>query len=231
MFPTWQGCQKHMISKQHTKLKYEDGFWDEVDPFYDFDQNADGRMADRNSTDDGEEDGWEDISDGDDAEMDLADQAKSDDELYAAYEKEIARFGLDVTPLGELVFPDGRIVGHRALRKYYKQRARPVASSTAIVAAKRAADERLYEGRVVNIGDPFNGQMKGSGRGILVPLKDGAKGFSALSLYRFRAVVKKQRRDDDMGHRLKLRTSRNINRMDKKANRLMNNVSVAHAKR
>jgi pre-60S factor REI1 len=235
-----------MISKEHTKLRYEEGFWEDLDPFYDFDRDnvlftrsenntgTTGTMEDRDTDDgdNGEEDGWEDMSEGDDVEMDVADDGRSDEELYAAYETEIARFGLNVTPLGELVFPDGRIIGHRALRKYYNQRARPEASGTAIVAAKRAAGERLYEGRVINIGDPFtNGQMQGSGGGVLVPLKDGAKGFSALSLYRFRAAVYKQRRDDDKGRRLKQRTTRNINRMDKKANRLMNGVSVAHAKR
>ena len=36
VFPTWQGCQNHMTSKQHTKLRYEKGYWDELDPFYDF---------------------------------------------------------------------------------------------------------------------------------------------------------------------------------------------------
>ena len=101
------------------------------------------------------------------------------------------------------------------------------------IAAKRAAGERLYEGRVVNIGPAGmpQGQMKGAGKGILVALKDGAEGFSALSLYRYRAAIRKQRRDDDKGRRLQYRTTQNINRMDKKHNRLMNGVSVAHAAR
>ena len=91
------------------------------------------------------------------------------------------------SPRCNAVFPDGRIVGHRALRKYYKQRARPESSSTAIVAAKNAAGERLYQGRVVNIsGNGGLAGMKGgaaaaAGNGILVPSKDGG-GFSALSL-------------------------------------------------
>ena len=74
--------------------------------------------------------------------------------------------------------------------------------------------------------------MKGgvAGNGILVPSKEGG-GFSALSLYRFRAAVQKQRRHDAAGRRLKQRTTQNINKMDKKANRLMNGVSVAHAAR
>jgi pre-60S factor REI1 len=222
MFPTWQGVQKHMIDKEHTKIRYEEGYWEEVDPFYDF-TRADTKFVGEGGDDMDEDDGWEDIPE---------DGEQVDKEMYDGYEKEIARFGLDVTPLGELVFPDGRIVGHRALRRYYKQNFRPENTGTAIVAAKRAAGERLYEGRVVNIDQvqPSH-ELKGAGKGVLVKLKDGAEGFSALSLYRYRAVVRKQRRDNDKGQRQIYRTTLNMNRMDKKANRLMNGVSVAHAKR
>jgi pre-60S factor REI1 len=217
-----------MIDLQHTKLRYEKFYWEELDVFYDF-KKEDARFLDddeaavtpgdiaMNEGDD--EDGWEDISEGDD-----------EDGLFEGYEKEIARFGLDVTPLGELVFPDGRIVGHRALRKYYKQRFRQASSSTAIVAAKQAAGERMYEGRVVNINQPMP-EMKGAGKGILVALGGGAAGFSTLSLYRYRAAVRKQQREHDVGRRLRLRSTYNMNRMDKKANNLMNGVSVAHAAR
>lgn len=238
VFPTWQGCQNHMISKQHAKLRYERGYWDELDPFYDFksdneqfqfpdrtdDDDANDGDADMQVVeDDGDDDGWEDMS-----------QDGDDEDVFEGYEREIARFGLDVTPLGEIIFPDGRIVGHRALKRYYKQNHRPVKSSTAIVAAKQAAGERIFDGQVVNIsgaGAMPREQLKGAGKGILVGLKDGAEGFSALSLYRYRAAVRKQRRNDQVGRRLKHRTTLNMNRMDKKANRLMNGVSVAHAAR
>jgi pre-60S factor REI1 len=91
----------------------------------------------------------------------------------------------------------------------------------------------MYEGQVINIaGNPMGREnLKGSGKGILVRLKDGVEGFSALSLYRYRAAVRKQKGDDDKGRRLRYRTTLNMNRMDKKANRLMNGVSVAHAAR
>eukprot|EP00525_Craspedostauros_australis_P013481 CAMPEP_0198121600 /NCGR_PEP_ID=MMETSP1442-20131203/32568_1 /TAXON_ID= /ORGANISM="Craspedostauros australis, Strain CCMP3328" /LENGTH=86 /DNA_ID=CAMNT_0043780441 /DNA_START=21 /DNA_END=277 /DNA_ORIENTATION=- len=65
---------------------------------------------------DNDDDGWEDMSDDGNNDDD------DDEALYRGYEEEIARFGLDVTALGELVFPDGRIIGHRALKKYYDQR-------------------------------------------------------------------------------------------------------------
>jgi pre-60S factor REI1 len=241
VFPTWQGCQNHMISKQHTKLRYEKGYWDELDPFYDFQadnavydeavqsesKTANDGDADMGAVveDDGDEDGWEDMSE---------DGKKEEDEVFDGYEKEIARFGLDVTPLGELVFPDGRIIGHRALHRYYKQNHRPTQKSTAFVAASKAAGERIYEGQVINIGGNTSmprEQMKGCGKGILVGLKDGAEGFSALSLYRYRAAVRKQRREHDVGKRLYHRTKMNMNKMDKKANRMTTGVSVAHAPR
>ena len=241
-----------MISKQHTKLRYERGHWDELDPFYDFkkedaefvvlnpeedgekqeddNDDNDNEMDMEVTPDDGDQDGWEDVSD-------KGEDDNDDDGVFDGYEREIARFGLDVTALGELVFPDGRIIGHRALKRYYKQKHRVANNSVSIVAARQAAGERLYDGQVVNIHGAHGGnplplhQMKGVGKGILVGLKDGVQGFSALSLYRYRAAVLKQRRNDDKGRRLQYRTTLNMNRMDKKGNRLMNGVSVAHALR
>jgi pre-60S factor REI1 len=250
VFPTWQGCQKHMISKQHTKLRYEQGYWEELDPFYDFRRDDARFLAAQNNEDDAlemdepkidanvevdnddEDDGWEDISDGDET------NAHESQDLYDEFEKEIARFGLDVTPLGELVFSDGRVVGHRALRRYYKQNLRNERSkSTAVVAAQRASGERIIHGQLVNIHQynlkPDN--VQGAGKGILVPTRqDGVPGcFSTLSLYRYRAAVRKQRRDDAKGRRIfhKSYFGQNTNKMDKKHNRIMNGVSVAHAAR
>jgi pre-60S factor REI1 len=241
MFPSWQGCQKHMISKEHTKLLYEKDYWEELDPFYDFKEenaaflgettgdskdddevleDADAGGDNMVTEEDGDDKEWEDISEEDDEAA-----------VFSRYEKAIASFGLDVTPLGELVFPDGRIVGHRALRKYYKQKFRAENTSTAMVAAKTGASERMYEGRVVNIGQSTEQPIRGAGKGVLVALKGGAAGFSALSLYRYRAAVRKQRRDEGKGRRFKNRTGLPINKMDKKANRIMNGVSVAHAAR
>ena len=245
VFPTWQGCQQHMIDKQHCKLRYEDGFWDELDPFYDFssedknfitkiktyeiegEEENDGDEESPTKMDvDDDEDGWEDMSDGEDSE-----------DMFEGYEREIKRFGLNVNALGELIFPDGRVVGHRALRRYYKQKvSASTTTSLAIVAAQKASGERLYNGRVVNINDHNlkHDKVRGAGRGILVAVGGGDGGpatFSTLSLYRYRAAVRKQRRGDFKGKKIREKAFQNINRMDKKANRLMNGVSVAHAAR
>lgn len=280
VFTTWQGCQKHMISKQHTKLRYEAGIdLEDLSAFYDFkEENArflqsygssrdtengeamDGVVegADDEGADD--EDGWEDISDDEEMEEDeeVGDEMDDDeDDAYNEFEEEVARMGLDVTPLGELVFPDGRIVGHRGLRRYYKQRARTEDTRASVHAARTAAGERLYRGRVYQLGgdstttsqNPVEasraqalalstagvtpGLAAGrAGKGILVANgSNAAGGFTQVSVYRFRAVLRKQRREDARGKRLADRTRLPKNKMDKKHNRLMNDVSVAHAAR
>mmetsp|Transcript_15075 Transcript_15075/g.34952 ORF Transcript_15075/g.34952 Transcript_15075/m.34952 type:complete len:441 (-) Transcript_15075:44-1366(-) len=244
VFPTWQGCQQHMIDKQHAKLRYEKGFWEELDPFYDFSladrefaskielnteaEEAKSSTADMNDELSDDEGGWEEMSDVDEEE---------EEEMFEGYEQEIKRFGLDVNNLGELVFPDGRVVGHRALRRYYKQKlSASTTTSLAVVAAKKASGERLYGGRVVNIHDHNlkHDKVRGAGKGILVAVGGGEGGpatFSTLSLYRYRAAIRKQRRGDLKGKKIREKAFQNINRMDKKANRLMNGVSVAHAAR
>mmetsp|Transcript_24167 Transcript_24167/g.26691 ORF Transcript_24167/g.26691 Transcript_24167/m.26691 type:complete len:461 (-) Transcript_24167:11-1393(-) len=256
-FSTWQGCQKHMISTRHTKLRYERGIdQDEYDPFYDFSE-ADAEFLDTTESeliseenvigDEVVDSEWEDVTDDEgEAESEDNDVMDCDEEggVYDAYKDEIARFGLDVTPLGELVFPDGRIVGHRGLARYYKQRIFPSNERAAVVAARRAAGERLYQGQVYSTsgtddhqsslalfrGDTTIASVSGrSGKGVLVPSAGGQ--YTALSLYRYKAVVKKARRDDARGQRLEYRASRNPNKTDKKANRIMNGVSVAHAAR
>lgn len=204
---------------------------------------------------------WEDVTDDEDDDGIQAEGNEDDDEdmdeeedgLYAAYQDEISKHGFDITPLGELIFPDGRIIGHRGLSRYYKQRFAPEQSNaTAVNAARIANGEVVYEGRVYNRYGNGRGEQKPSkedslalakaglsigavqgraGKGILVPTGNSRSSFTALSLYRYRAVVNKSRRLEKQGQRLQHRTTLPMNKMDKKANRLFNNVSVAHAKR
>lgn len=261
VFATVGGVQKHMIGKRHCKLRYEAGYdLEDLDVFYDF-ETANAEFLGRPVREEKEEDNegdvvdqgeWEDVSDDDElpADEDDAEMAEDDDDIYDGYEEQVASMGFDVTPLGELVFPDGRIIGHRALRRYYKQRPRVHEESAAVAAARQAAGERLYRGRVYQLTGPGMGSSAEltddkalalanaglspgiaagrAGKGILVA--DG-KTWSQLSVYRYRAAVRKQRRGQDSGRRLHDRSMVNMNRMDKKANRLMNGVSVAHAAR
>lgn len=271
VFTTWQGAQKHMIAKRHTKLCYEqDVDLEEFTVFYDFSEaNAEflGQPTARQAKRDGdsqvetkedemdvefeegngnEDEEWEDVSDDDEANEET--DQEEDEDMYDGFDEEVAKMGFDVTALGELVLPDGRIVGHRSLRRYYKQRAPHTNDSAAVLAARRAAQERLWRGRVYSIGPDVSAGNTDSnalslaqaglhpslaagraGKGILVPSSGGA--FSQVSIYRYRAAIRKQRRGDVKGQRIFNKTNQNINRMDKKHNRLMNGVSVAHAAR
>jgi pre-60S factor REI1 len=271
MFSSWQACQKHMIATRHTKLRYERGVdLEEFDPFYDFTEADEAFLGSKQrgmdetneevmekDGEDDDDDEWEDVTDDEDEDMEGVDnendveEEDDNDGLYAAYKDEIANFGFGVTSLGELILPDGRIIGHRGLLRYYKQRVghNHNQERAAVAAARRAAGERVFNGRVYNVGRQQD-RHKGGGetsalalarngmgsvnpgkasQGILV--SNGGGGFTAVSLYRYRAVAKKARRDDASGQRLQNRTKQNMNRMDKKANRLMNGVSVAHAAR
>jgi pre-60S factor REI1 len=274
MFSSWQACQKHMIATRHTKLRYERGVdLEEFDPFYDFteadeaflgskqrgmeEMNEEVMEGDSHDNDDDDDDEWEDVTDDEEEDMEGVENANDvqeedgNDGLYAAYKDEIANFGFGVTSLGELILPDGRIIGHRGLLRYYKQRVghNHNQERAAVAAARRAAGERVFNGRVYNVGRQQDRHKGGgetsalalarNGRGFVNPGKaghgilvsNGGGGFTAVSLYRYQAVVKKARRDDARGQRLENRTKQNMNRMDKKANRLMNGVSVAHAAR
>jgi pre-60S factor REI1 len=233
-----------MISKRHTKLKYEAGIdLEDLSVFYDF-KEADNEFLrsigvekktpepseDAVVEDDGDED-WEDVSE--DEEMAEAEEDGGDDDYDAEYEAQLAQFGFDVTELGELVLPNGRVIGHRALSRYYRQRVPSQNTSTAVVAARRAAGERLFNGQVINIhGSEQNslalaragikpGDAAGrAGKGIL---NMGAGGvYTSLSIYRYRAAMRKQRVEDKQFKRLHEKTSQNMNKMDKKHNRLMN---------
>lgn len=280
MFTSHEGCMKHMRDKRHCKILYERGVdQEEFDVFYDFskaneeflsggrtgkkkvskiESNEGAAMDDGGEGDDEE---WEDVSDEDEDAME-EDNDEGDDDIYAAYQEEIATHGFDITPLGELIFPDGRIVGHRGLARYYKQRFAPDRMERAAVrAAKEAAGDRLYAGRVVNLYQLKNGgesdtnggsnspstalatmgRMSGSiptgrnGNGILVAAggsgSNGKGGYTALSLYRYRAAVKKQRREDDKGRRLQYRSKMNMNKLNKKGNNIMTGVIMTHQPR
>lgn len=249
-------AKKPMLEEQQQRKDNDGDVMEENDGVEDDDDDVgeDGGDADAD---------WEDVSDDEDGvdDDDNMDDDNGEKEMYEGYEEEVARMGFNVTALGELVFPDGRIVGHRGLRRYYKQRLpQHKETSAAVSAAREAAGERLYRGRVYQIGNGSSSSsasasnnnnssmdnaknnhalvMAGiapgiaagrAGRGILV--SGGGATYSQVSVYRYRAAVRKQRRMDRAGQMIIQRTTTNMNRMDKKANRLINNVSVAHAPR
>ena len=263
--------KKNIGNKQHTSITAAA-------------MDVDKKEGDDAHEDDEEE--WEDVSSDDykdegavmnesDDDDDINDD---DDDIYATYEREVNTRGIDITPLGELIFPDGRIVGHRGLARYYKQRFAPDRMDRAAVRyAKEASGDRLYHGRVVNLHRLYGedtttttadgrgggmvsvgaeggeqrgtttalaimGRISGSiptgrnGKGILVSAGGGDnnnKGgnFTSLSLYRYRAAVKKQRKEDDRGKRLQYRQTMNMNKMNKKGNNITTGVVTSQQPR
>ena len=238
-FATGAATIQHAIDASHTKLRYDpDVDLHEYDVFYDFAAadaaflgevettaaaDNDVEVEGDDDDDDNEEDNWEDVDDDEDG-----------DDWCEGYREQVTRsMGLDVTPLGELIFPDGRIVGHRNLRRYYKQqssRASNRPESAAIILARRAAYDQLVNGRVINLSQNNQVMEQQRGKGLLVA-SNGTSSFTQLSMYRYRAAVRKQQLSDRRRTKLYNRNFQNINKMDKKHNRLMNGVSVAHAAR
>lgn len=247
-FKSYRGCQEHMISTQHTMIKYESGVdREEYDIFYDF------TLANENFFHDKKEPRVYTVENNYDYD-DIHDQEYT----FKEYEKMIRTYGFNITSLGELIFPNGRVIGHRCLSRYYKQRFVSPRNNIAVQAAKRAANEkmilshfhsenqlsmnrkfstlaRIQEGINLRGQGRITGRM---GRGILLRTNSFTSSeaswiptYTTLSLYRYKAAIKKCRRGERYGKSLHEQTMLNMNKMDKRTNRLINNVSVAHAPR
>lgn len=229
-----------MVDTSHCKLKYEEGIdIHEYEPFYDFSKaneefmqhfqqpqqqqtHQDFDVDDEGSDSEGD---WEDVDDDDD----------DDDEIMESYQEQALKRGFDVTELGELVFPDGRVIGHRALSKYYKQRFSPNHTDNPVVASYlRSMNDHTIHGAQQNHlrgGGVLVPQQKAAMNGAIITRESGLANYTALSVYRYKAVMKKAKRQEASGYRQYQKYYNRHNRFDKKGNRLMNGVSVAHAKR
>eukprot|EP00039_Didymoeca_costata_P006963 m.94941 g.94941 ORF g.94941 m.94941 type:complete len:420 (-) comp13470_c0_seq1:3485-4744(-) len=125
-FYSMEAARGHMIDKGHCFVDYEEEGQLELEEFYDFRSSypADARPMDTGEDDEGD---WEDVDDDDDdgdtmgevAEEDIVDlDEQKERQLALNYrsERRVEVDGLD------LVLPSGARLGHRSLRKYYKQR-------------------------------------------------------------------------------------------------------------
>lgn len=253
-FRSGQATQRHMIAKQHCKLRYEENIdLEEFEVFYDFEKAnkdyLDEQQQYQNKThtntsakkdisdadmDDDSDDEWEDVEDDEET-----------DDMYDGYTDALVTNGFGVTELGELILPSGKVIGHRTLSKYYNQKFAPERTTeNAQTAVSAVLQDRYYNPTnydddsvaVVNSNLPSGRVMQNvinrsnvNCKGILVGSSGG--GFSAVSLYRYRAAVKKSRLGEAQGHRAYMKYKNNGNKFDKKGNRLVTNVSVAHALR
>ena len=218
-FQSSYDCKKHMVSKGHCKICYQEGVdLDEFEVFYDFssankqflgnDEEGEDEMEESEDDDDNDEE-WEDI--GSDEEL--------EDDFYDGYKKVIQKHGFGLTELGELILPNGKTVGHRDLSVFYKQRFAP---TNALITAPSKPP-------LPNKSKALSGA--GNGKGILVKNAHHHRSFTTVSLYRYRAALRKERRDQKKARRQRHRTEFPINKMDKKGNRMITGVSVAHAPR
>jgi len=231
-FATYRDTQRHMIDQGHCKICYEEGVdVHEYECFYDFqDANAEFLGTNEKSVgaDDNDSSGeWTDVDEGEDDNRD-------------EYMDFVKTHGFGVTEFGELILPGGRIIGHRAFSKYYNQNFAPTVTNKAVMAQKTVERERIFGyGRTFASDENSNALVAGGrtlqargreGKGILVKAA-GASDFTKVSLYRYRAALTKSRMEEAQCFRRRMRTEININKLNKKGNRLVNNVSVAHAKR
>eukprot|EP00592_Proboscia_alata_P029023 CAMPEP_0194443942 /NCGR_PEP_ID=MMETSP0176-20130528/126992_1 /TAXON_ID=216777 /ORGANISM="Proboscia alata, Strain PI-D3" /LENGTH=501 /DNA_ID=CAMNT_0039270257 /DNA_START=96 /DNA_END=1602 /DNA_ORIENTATION=+ len=272
-FQTYGAAQHHMIDRGHTKIRYEEGVdAPEFAPFYDFssaneefltsgvlkkrvvEEEDDEKDAEMDVVKEVDDEEWEDVTDDEADDEDAENNEEEDDAdgLYEGYQSHIKQYGFEITPNGELQFPDGRTVGHRGLRRYYNQRFSEYDDRDAVSAARRGKNEyyrnqygiHISDSTVLHKKDMLLGHQKASkaiqgraGAGVLVAHSGnrsnaaGAGGFTALSVYRYKAVVKKQRKQDADGERKFRKYFNNGNKFDKKGNRLVTDVSVAWALR
>ncbi|KAF4314880.1 hypothetical protein BBI17_009836 [Phytophthora kernoviae] len=125
-FRSYQDVQKHMTSLSHCKLRYEDEDLDEMVEFYDY--SAQYASKKQNGEEEVE---WETDSEASiDEDEDVVEEEVQDEEG-----DEDNTIGVSET--GELVLANGRRLGRREFRRYYKQRFRvdPRGGSTALSTA------------------------------------------------------------------------------------------------
>lgn len=117
-FSSHYDCQKHMVAKSHCKLLYQpEEDFDEYAPFYDFSAALD--------------EDWETEDEEDDVE---------------SVEEDVEEEGMQISETGELILPDGRCVGKRQYRRYYRQNLRQPDSRPAILASTKEKLLLAYSG-------------------------------------------------------------------------------------
>ncbi|GAB5031566.1 c2h2-type zinc finger-containing protein [Nannochloropsis oceanica] len=185
-FLTARDVQRHMHSKSHCKLLYEEGEdLHEFRLFYDFSAShalppcskkmtrgkfkaqEDGMDDDEQSLETVDSD-YEEVS-GDGDEGMEADKGEDEDDEDEDVEQMLRQMALQVSELGELMLPDGRCLGRREYQRYYKQRYRPEDVRSSLVASKHESAGRLWPGM------ESNAVVKAGGTGSLM-VRGGAGG-------------------------------------------------------
>ena len=134
IFTPGKPCQQHMVSKSHCKLRYEDGV--DLEEFEEFYDFS-------SSYEEAEEEG---------------------EEVEVDENGDVVEKGVSVASTGELVLADGRILGHRDFRVYYKQYYRPADTRAPVLAQQRE--------ELLRLGGKFGGMKSGFDSQVVEAMED-----------------------------------------------------------
>lgn len=125
---------QHMVKKDHIKIPYENEEEKlEISEFYNFMKSYEVDSGEKSveGEEEGEEGEWEDVEEGE-----LFEDEDIEEILYAS------EFGLHL--------PNGTVLGHRSLSKYYKQNIRPERELNEAEGTVMAAETRNFVNKVVD---------------------------------------------------------------------------------
>ena len=181
-FGSYVDVQRHMEDKSHCKLLYEPGEdKEEFASYYDFTTS----YPDDDGMDEDEDDG----------------DAMSEDEEEEEEEEGVEQETAYVSDLGELVLPDGKVLGSRQYRRYYQQRYRMEDTRESVLAIKTEVEERAL----------VMGGIRSEGGSLMV--LNRKKRLDPKTYRMNMRVVKAARRHQE---RVQLRTEINTNRFHKR---------------
>lgn len=140
-FTSVAAVQQHMVAKQHCRLTSNEQVWlEEFSPFYTFDVCSNAGA--------GEDDDWEELV-GDDAVQ--AELAMVAEQRNTELRRGVAPDFTDAVDMDDgstmeevaLVLGGNKVIGHRSLWKYYRQRIRAPDSRDAVVIGKAEGNLRI----------------------------------------------------------------------------------------
>eukprot|EP00741_Cyanophora_paradoxa_P011229 tig00020554_g10849.t1 len=180
-FHSLDAVQKHMVSKSHCKLRYEEEDEEEFGEYYDFsatwgEAGADDAMSEGGEEEDEEDEegegegAWEEVGEGEDLAS-AVDEAQYKAERRKQRKKRPANAGqlivmpevksaVDVSDEGyELILEGGqKRIGHRSLAKFYRQRYKPEETRQSVLVNQLVSAYRLLgwttdSGRAMTMAD------------------------------------------------------------------------------
>ncbi|KAI9911716.1 hypothetical protein PsorP6_008808 [Peronosclerospora sorghi] len=201
IFRSYQDVQKHMTSLSHCKLRYEEEDLEELLEFYNFES----QYTSSSKTTAEQDVEWETDSEASiDSDEEIVEEGREDVE-----DDENDADTIGVSETGELVLANGRRLGRREFRRYYKQRFRPDEKRASVLAASR--EKLLLTYQTAGI-DPCSGSNALSTAFVASFLKKRSNISSGMSIVEVKRKnfwhEKNRSRLDNRSHKLQ----RNPNR-------------------